>query len=113
MPAYPQMHNQYVNFGDVSSCNYTDTSTTVSKKQLSIPAMSSRIIAQSILWFFLLFYYDAYATITENVVESIFWDGIGAYIPVDRQIIQRKLDTWYDSDEKICKGKLVINFKTK
>lgn len=75
--------------------------------------MSSRIIAQSILWFFLLFYYDAYATITENVVESIFWDGIGAYIPVDRQIIQRKLDTWYDSDEKICKGKLVINFKTK
>ncbi|KAJ8030316.1 hypothetical protein HOLleu_26691 [Holothuria leucospilota] len=44
------------------------------------------------------------ATVTENITTNCFWDGVGAYIAVDRQVIQKKLNDWHDSISSACDG---------
>ncbi|KAJ8041766.1 hypothetical protein HOLleu_12671 [Holothuria leucospilota] len=44
------------------------------------------------------------ATLTDNTVWSYGWDGILAYIPANRQLIQEKLDTWHNSISETCNG---------
>ncbi|KAJ8031010.1 hypothetical protein HOLleu_27601 [Holothuria leucospilota] len=40
----------------------------------------------------------------EEIVQDLLWDGVGAYIAVERQFIQEKLDDFHSSGSTACNG---------
>lgn len=48
------------------------------------------------------------ATFTENIVRSFGWDGYIAYMPVDRRLVQDRLDSWYNSVSNVCGGRFGV-----
>lgn len=56
----------------------------------------------------------AEATLTEKIVRSYGWNGVLAYIAVDRQLIQEKLDFWHSSISQTCNGgfEITLSFNT-
>ncbi|KAJ8050940.1 hypothetical protein HOLleu_04328 [Holothuria leucospilota] len=65
-----------------------------------IPVIQSWFLFLS-LW---LISHLAEATISENIVHNIRWDGYIAYMPVDRRLVQDRLDSWYNSISNVCGG---------
>lgn len=52
---------------------------------------------------FMIFSVDG--TVTETIAKDEFWDGVNAYIAVDREIIEKKLNEWHISNSGPCSGK--------
>ncbi|XP_071823831.1 uncharacterized protein [Apostichopus japonicus] len=40
----------------------------------------------------------------EEDVSRLYWDGVAFYIPVSRDVIQKRLDDWYESNSDVCQG---------
>lgn len=39
------------------------------------------------------------ATLTLNIAQRLSWDGVIAYLQVDRNRVQERLDAWYHSSQ--------------
>ncbi|KAJ8031012.1 hypothetical protein HOLleu_27603 [Holothuria leucospilota] len=55
-----------------------------------------------LLFAILLLISSADGTVTETIAKDEFWDGINAYVAVDREIIQKKLNEWHISNSGLC-----------
>lgn len=48
------------------------------------------------------------AILLEEIVQDLLWDGVGAYIAVERQFIQDKLDDFHASGPTVCNGEYLF-----